>query len=683
MVYENRRCAKVAVAGFVSLLLAIHSMVPADVVPWSTPGVVNTNAATDRTEDYHPDLDFPAPGRVVAAWMANTSTILFSSSNDGGVHWTAPVDVVPTAGPSDANWLPDVAADNAGNVVVVWQRTIYPVYRIVLARSTDFGQTWGPLNDLTPAGVSAGIRYQVTHDGRGTWMIAWASDSGLQISRSVDQGATWTTRNFFSGTAAGTHASSSDIQFSRNGVWMVVWRTSDGMRVWQSRSTDEGRSWSSPVSLGGGDAPQITTDRDGNWVAAWNSDLYGVNLMVSRSSNDGLTWSTPALLASGCYLDQPGLATDGAGTWMTVWEAWRPEPSTCMDLYYSTSKDNGLSWSPRSLLVTQPPYNDAVSVAPTLVCDRMGHWAAAWYAYDVSGHPYGADCDIYCQTSGNVVRPPRVYLVSPKAGKCISGNSVLVKADVEPPDAAVQQVLFEYRAAGSTVFAPIPAASSQHPNPDTDHPYFIHWNVQSLPVGNYELRAGAMSAGTTYYSDVITVSVQPDCGQQQSVTAPGEVSTTAAALANGFTDIATGASDSPVAIEAMLPPGAVPSDTTVSALLRTAASSPGRAVAAQGQIIGSEVDLQLGNGQAVFSPDYGMRLTFDYPDQDNNGTVDGTSIAETQLRVCRLEAGAWHQLSGVTIDPIANRVSIHVFSLGTYSLQGPPSAGVNDWQSFD
>ena len=74
-----------------------------------------------------------------------------------------------------------------------------------------------------------------------------------------------------------------------HGVWIAVWHSYENLDgvagvdsdIFLARSLDNGRTWTSPMLLntnaksdsGSDELPQITTDRKGNWVATWYSNV--------------------------------------------------------------------------------------------------------------------------------------------------------------------------------------------------------------------------------------------------------------------------------------------------------------------------------------------------------------------------------------------------------------------------
>lgn len=103
---------------------------------------------------------------------------------------------------------------------------------------------------------------------------------------------------------------------------------------------------------------------------------------------------------------------------------------------------------------------------------------------------------------------PMAVIKSPKNGKKVSGQRLTVVADfsddvTDVDVASVRSVTFQYRALLEDDFADIPAANDNHPNPDTQRPFFVHWNSTSLANGEYYVRAlsdcGSVSNSTAPY----------------------------------------------------------------------------------------------------------------------------------------------------------------------------------------
>lgn len=62
-----------------------------------------------------------------------------------------------------------------------------------------------------------------------------------------------------------------------------------------------------------------------------------------------------------------------------------------------------------------------------------------------------------------------------------------------------------------------------------------------------------------------------------------------------------------------------------------------------------------------------VTLSIPYPDQDQDGRVDGSGVDETLLRVFWYDGHLWRFVGG-QVDPVANRVSVTVSHFSVYSL---------------
>jgi hypothetical protein len=149
---------------------------------------------------------------LIAAGLVLGDKNLALSTSGPPSHWTAPAALnanAPAPG-SVPSGRPQIATDNAGNWVAVWQSdddiggTIGTDWDILVARSDDNGVTWtdaAPLNPNAHTDSGDDVRPHVATSGAGTWVAVWQSaeqfggtlGSGINIlfARSTDNGATW------------------------------------------------------------------------------------------------------------------------------------------------------------------------------------------------------------------------------------------------------------------------------------------------------------------------------------------------------------------------------------------------------------------------------------------------------------------------------------------------------------
>jgi hypothetical protein len=440
-------------------------------VPISAPVALNVNAGSDAGDDSDAQVTTDGAGRWVAVWTSRENLggtigtdfdILVSRSTDNGATWSPPAPLNTNAA-SDASgdFEPQVATDGAGNWVALWSSrenlggTIGADLDILVSRSTDNGLNWSPpapLNTNAASDTGDDFLPQVTTDEVGNWVAVWDStenlggtigtDDDILVSRSTDNGATWTPPAPLNTNAASDVGSSDEqpqVATDAAGNWVAVWESFETLGdtigtdrdILVARSTDNGVTWSPPAPLnsnaasdaGGDFNPQVAADGAGNWVALWQSNetLGGTigtdeDIFVSRSTDNGLTFSPPAPLNTNAASDvgvdlSPQVTTDRAGNWLALWTSNDNLGGTIgfdFDILVSRSTDNGLTWSPPAPLNTNAISDAGNDFAPQLTTDGAGHWVALWLSTDTLGGTVGTDQDIFvarfalpdCNTNG-------------------------------------------------------------------------------------------------------------------------------------------------------------------------------------------------------------------------------------------------------------------------------------------
>ncbi len=350
---------------------------------WSKQEPLNRNAAVDSGEDLSPVVKTDEAGTWIVAWSSDETfggvfgrdrDLFVVRSTNNGRTWSYPA---PLNGNAASDWGADsevrLVTDGSGKWVAVWTSTDTLSNRIggdgdiLVARSADNGATWTapePLNTNAATDDGFDTSADIVTDGSGRWIAAWSAgdsrgaslgmDRDILIARSDDAGATWTDPAPLNSSA--TSDSNSDwsprLASDGRGHWVAVWTSNDSLGdsigvdrdVLMSRSSDNGNSWSPARALNLNAAvdsredasPTIVTDGVGHWLVAWHAwggftydDGSDADIVVAYSSDDGMTWSVPVhanTLADSDVVDdiQPGLATDGAGTWIAIWRAFYP-----------------------------------------------------------------------------------------------------------------------------------------------------------------------------------------------------------------------------------------------------------------------------------------------------------------------------------------------------------------------
>lgn len=215
------------------------------------------------------------------------------------------------------------------------------------------------------------------------------------------------------------------------GNWVAVWRSTDDLGgtidndsdILTARSDDDGASWTTPIALNSNAAvdsitvedraPAIATDGAGTWIAVWqsNAQVGGIgpddDILYAVSTDNGAMWTFPAALNTNATTDSnddeaPEIATDGTA-WVVVWQSTDTLGGTVdvdHDIFVSASLDDGGSWSAVAALNTNADSDLGSDTAPTVGTDGSGTWLAAWESSEDMGGA-GTDFDIFFALSAS------------------------------------------------------------------------------------------------------------------------------------------------------------------------------------------------------------------------------------------------------------------------------------------
>ena len=164
-----------------------------------------------------------------------------------------------------------------------------------------------------------------------------------------------------------------------------------GTFVLFSRSTDRGDTFSKPVvvanlpglMLGRHRGPRIAYA--GRTIVASAIESAGGNLVSWRSTDDGTTWSKPVTIN-----DQPGAAREGlhsiaADDQGRVAAVWLDLRSKGTRLYGSLSNDGGSTWSPNFLVYRSPDDTICQCCHPSIVTLGGGEFGVM-FRNAIAGH---------------------------------------------------------------------------------------------------------------------------------------------------------------------------------------------------------------------------------------------------------------------------------------------------------
>lgn len=399
-------------------------------------GTVFPNAEVEPWVDVNP----VRPSNLVGVWQQDrwsnggANGLLAAYSTDGGATWTRPpLGVQPSftrcAGGTAANggdferasdpWV-TFGPDGDAFFMSLSINDSNVDHALTVSRSVDGGRTWGPIttllrendphvfndkNSMTADYTDANNVYAVwdrlvfpTERSRGdaSALRALAFKGPVAFTRTTNDGASWEPVRLVYDPGRNNQTIGNQIVVMPDGDLVNVFDEirnfannagRRGLNVTLIRSTDQGRTWSSPVYVSRLGTVGITDPRDGAPVRtgdiipevasderAGTDNLYVVwqdarftggardQVAFARSTDGGRTWSTPvrvsANLATQAFTPSVDVADDGTIA-VTYYDfSADTVASTTLDTQYWVTKstDGGRTWSPREE-VTDGPFD--------------------------------------------------------------------------------------------------------------------------------------------------------------------------------------------------------------------------------------------------------------------------------------------------------------------------------------
>jgi LPXTG-motif cell wall-anchored protein len=359
---------------------------------WSDTVVIAASTSVSSA----PQIVIDAAGTRTVVWSTDdTAAIVGSRSPDGSI-WSAPVTISPgTIEPFDYvnAFDPHLALGPDGEVVALWGSIGVILAGGQFVSAEDFissatfdGSAWSSGDRASPAGQT-GARAAFLPSG--DVVAVWSALYGTSVSAAVssDDGATWSDPITISAPgleAGGPAGLSLDLAVGPEGTLVAVWsaRTA-GFRVVQTASTTDGTSWSTPVTLSAADAdgddPRVGVAADGTLHAIWvrRTDSGSV---VQTSASRGGPWSAPVDLSEPAEYAIPAAPVFDAQSNVTL--AWLSvNPEIVVEIGTATSLDGGATFSiPVILSNSTVPAQVRYLSPPQLVVDGAGVYTAVWAA---------------------------------------------------------------------------------------------------------------------------------------------------------------------------------------------------------------------------------------------------------------------------------------------------------------
>jgi hypothetical protein len=321
------------------------------------------------------------PNRVVAAWRDFRTgvnpplrRIGYSFSSDGGDTWSVSQltpQIIPGAALSSD---PVVAVDTSGNfyIITVSINDLTGSGELWLFKSTDEGETFNEVHEMAVSAFFedkewAATDLSPTSPYVNTMYCSWtrfSSNTTILLIKSTDEGVTWSDPVSVSDGSSGVQGSFPAV--SSDGELYVVWRSSGQIRF--DKSTDGGVTFGTDLTVSTAPSawfPHMAVDLSGgpfnNYIyVVWNDERNGDDdVFLSISSDGGDTWSSALRVnndpvGNGKVQYWPSIAISELGEIVILfYDTRNTQNNNIIEAYIARSTDGGASFT-NELVSTEP-----------------------------------------------------------------------------------------------------------------------------------------------------------------------------------------------------------------------------------------------------------------------------------------------------------------------------------------
>jgi len=311
-----------------------------------------------------------------------------------------------------------IAVDDVGGVYVAYQGVaeVYSEYycHVYFSYSHDYGDSWSEsfrVNDNDSASVVCDTPSIAVDSLTGHVFVAWKDNrtgvAKVYVDKSIDRGVSfgvdalvydWSYDAMYMG-----YPRTVNIEVGVDGKVYVAWIMYEGANpydcdIFFAWSADGGQTFSTPTNVNPLEDearhyhPWIAVSTDGTiYVAYPKRNSTSVGVYLARSQNGGASFEPPVKINDDTGTRYRGgvqviIAVDGHlhATWT---DGRAGDGTQYMDIYYATSSDGGVSFSPNvrvnddSIVTppdTHPHFTRGVQGSPSIVADTASRIHLVW-----------------------------------------------------------------------------------------------------------------------------------------------------------------------------------------------------------------------------------------------------------------------------------------------------------------
>jgi hypothetical protein len=305
---------------------------------WDHPTSLADYISPGDTAADKPTVAISLAGVGVIAWEQVSDTgdrHIFISTYASGT-WTDP-DTTADCISSDSGYTakePVAAVDDNGNMIVTWSQDVGSEYDIFKSeyRSGAWTHPTGPGDAINPDTIDNAIHPQVAMDNGGTAIIVWEQTDGSDnnIYKSEYRTGTWTHPADFDAHINPDQASTNFcaepmVASNAAGRAGIVWMQMDDAFEWRIYYSEYDGGWTHPGTIGtfisasdeNAFAPRIKIAHNGHVVIIWEQWTAASEYLYIRDHRG--FWNVNSVNLSGSDVELPRIAINDTGETIVTW----------------------------------------------------------------------------------------------------------------------------------------------------------------------------------------------------------------------------------------------------------------------------------------------------------------------------------------------------------------------------